>query len=372
VPFGEFVTILKDRVYLGDHRDCWDILKIDLRTVQLPKSITPKLVFGDPNSLDQVYPLFKWGLVKDFALCRWEEIFWSLDLPSILDWLNYDKIDVSTEEGQISKAKIDVVMNSYGINNPKEAYIRRFVAGVQPLAELCKQFGGEFSLRLYGARMDEDKPNLVKGVIPYPESNPQYGYNGTPMYLTDWGSSVYDANIEVLKRLHALGYTNIPLFIPNLGTPEELEMLLQRAVDLGFNITNVTVKPMYENLMITYFSLAIDKVIGKFSQVIRKPKSKGWNDFGQNGNGAAIRVLPTMAGGRSSTDNEAWEEIAYDSTVRVVQSGGIFESCGLASPAIMRGMFRGGATACGLPPGKSFIDGLALFCKLEEEKSQNS
>lgn len=372
VPFGEFVTILKDRVYLGDHNDCWDILKIDLRDVQLPKSIVPKLVFGDPNSIDQVYPLFKWNLVKDFALCRWEEIFWSIDLPSILDWLNYDKIDVNSEGGRVSKAKIQTVMDSYGISDPVEAYIQRFVAGVVPLAELCKQFGGEFSLRLYGARMDEDQPSLVQGSIPFPESNPQYGYNGTPMYLTNWGSSVYDVCVEVLKRLYALGYTNIPLFIPNLGTPEELEILLQRAVDLGFDLTNVVIKPMLENQMAYYNASRFDKVISKFSRVPRKPKSAGWNDTTQNGNGAAIRVLPTLAGGRSSANNDAWEEIAYDSTVRVVQAGGLFESCGVAPEAIMKGMFRGGATACGLPLGKSFIDGLALFCKLEEENSQNS
>jgi hypothetical protein len=369
IPWGQKATILKDRVYLGEHRDCWETINIDLRVVQLPKSIVPKLVFGDPLSIDQIYPLFKWGLVKDFALCRWEEIFWSLDLPCILDWLNYDKIDLKTKEGQISKTKIKQVMDSYGINNPKEAYICRFIAGVLPLAELCKQFGGQFDLRGYGARPDEDKSNLVEGVVPFPEPNPQYGYNGVPMYLTNWGSEVFDVIIEVLKRLYALGYTNIPLFLPNLCTPEELEILLQRAVNLGFDLTNVKVKPMLENLEAYYNVGRFIEVIKKFSAIPDFSFSGGWNDTTQNGKGIASRVLPVLAGGRSSSDNETWEEIAYDSVVRTVRYGGKFESCGVASPAIMRGMFRGKASACGLPGGKDFIDGLALFCDLEKEQN---
>jgi hypothetical protein len=358
---NDVITILGDKAYLGDWSENFDINFLDLLKCKIPKKTKAKFVDdGNIAYLGDLYPWLALGLSDGYDLLRMEASNVAHGIPNPLSFIHYDKLDLSTEAGCATKAYIDNAMAVYKTTDPQVAYRKLSVAKLARPMALCKQFGKNCSVRLYGARLNEHDHNLRSGFLPY-EANPMFGYNGIPMYLEDWGKDVLKLSVQVLDDLRQIGYDNTELFIPNVATIQGLETVLEMIKSWGIDPTQWELKPMMETQEFCSKKnlLALKKLADTYG--FRKVViSWGLNDYKNATAGFDLR-MHTSKDGRGNIESERYtdevsEIIEFGNSIGIHSS-----SCGLSAPKMMQVMQNANAISVGFPPGQDFYEGLQIL-----------
>ena len=348
---GSLYTLLHDKIYLGNHRDRYDILDINLVEAIVPSNSKTKIkgVFGDLGDLGALYNYLRLGIFKGITLLRQEEIGWTGDIPSPLSFLYFNQIDVSNPVGLLVKNKIDGIMRGLNTNDPVEAYIQATAGKAAQIFAVCKAFHAPCSMRTYGGRLDEDKAYLLPGTLPKycspHEVNPYLGYNGVTMYLEDWGKPVFQMSLQVLKLLRSWGYET-DLFLPNVATPQGLESCLNIAQEEGLVLSEWTLKPMIENDMATYY-------LADFYSLGAKKIGIGLNDLSFS-SGGDVRNLQ-FGDNRGDFSGSYWYDKVLDICTTGKNLGLIVESCGAAEGAV-KALVDGDCDYIGSPVGSDVVE----------------
>ncbi len=373
VENGETVTILDNRVYIGDHSDKYEVHHIDLSKLKKLNKTLAGLVFGKPSQINKVYMLFALDLIAEVSLARLEELIWDAFLPSLLDWAYVDNIDQSTEKGKNAYKIIKHFMDVHNTSDSRVAFAKTIAGHAAPLVALCKQFGKMFNLRTYGGRLDED-PNNLLGVLPAEitpceKDGKLLGYNGYAMYCEEWGEVALDMSLMVVAQLKEWGYDNVSVFIPNVATPLHFERLVTGKMQ-QYGIQDNELHIMNETGTVSYYfnNDYINTETGitapSFKKLGVKKHSWGFNDKRHIGGG--YHRVYTFKDGRDNLDSSMMQRMIENENAEAKKAGMKTGSCGLASMGAIKAMVRSGAEVVGVPFGKKFLDGYNLLLELEE------
>lgn len=348
-------TLLHGDLFEGDLSSAFKIKEVDLREAILPnKGTRMKAVFGDVTNPGQLYAYLRLGIVDGITLFRDEEAGWTGDIPSPLSFVYFNQINEENPQGAITKSRIHDLMDAYKTSDPKEAYVLAKAAKAASIFAVCKEFDAPCSYRLYGGRLDEDKPYLLPGTLPadcYPsEINPYLGYNGVAMYMEEWGKLVYEMSLMVLKKIKEYGFET-DLFIPNVSTPEGLEWCLSKASSLGVHQSDFPLKLMIENGFATH-------CISDYVSLGAKKMGGGLNDLSYLA-GFDGRNL-TSVEDRCNFRHPVWQKIITNLYLECNDFGMQTESCGAADGAVPA-LVNGGCQFIGTPLSSDIVEIAALI-----------
>ncbi len=371
---GETVTILDNRVYIGDHSDKFEVHHIDLSKLKKLNKTLAGLVFGKPSQINKVYMLFVLDLISEISLARLEELIWDAFLPSLLDWAYVENIDRSTEKGRNAYNIIRHYMEVHSTTDSKVAFAKTVAGHAAPLVALCQQFGKMFNLRTYGGRLDEDPNNLVgilpAEITPCEKDGKLLGYNGYAMYCEEWGEVALDMSLMVVAQLKEWGYDNVSVFIPNVSTPLHFERLVINKMQY-YGVEDHELHIMNETGTVSwyfnedYVNTETGVTAPSFKKLGVVKHSWGFNDKRHIGGG--YHRVYQFKDGRDDLNSSMMQRMIEIENAEAKKADMKTGSCGLASMGAIKAMVRSGAEVVGIPFGKKFLDGYNLLYKLEEE-----
>ena len=190
------------------------------------------------------------------------------------------------------------------------------------------------------------------------------GFTGAFAYIngvfTDteecWGEAIFRSYCSIFVRLYDLGFTNVEFFIPNISSPQELEMLGLIMSDYGLFLDKnqrkskpFTLKVMLETAAAfiyarEFYDMGVDKFSG------------GLNDTRQ-GVDFFDRGLKTPYKTRGILESKPYivlHDMMFDA---LKGTNGTYETCGVPTLGFMSYLVEKGAYAIGLAPGKAFVEG---------------
>jgi pyruvate, water dikinase len=365
LPFiknGEEVSVLHNKVYLGCHPFTVEYLRIsDLPAIS--GKVQAGLVACNPSKVEKYHILTntRYNLVRMEGLQQ-ATIVNGSPLPPILSCIHWNKIaDQELLKNVLNLMRVPTDLG-FGFGSPIDAYIHYFSRSLIPLLEDAKLKSGDLDLRAYGGRLTEDDPLLEKGFIPE-EAYDSIGCDGTLMYLQDWGRPVLDVYCKIWKEVWNMGYTNMPLFFPNVATLDEWLFIKQVCeenripIDRDKRFGDYKVKIMLETpsslfLVNLFYENGVDE------------GSLGFNDLRQG----FYLFKRDFAFVKSRGNSDSYEFLALMNYFFDIKPKHFkVHTCGVPSRELIKLLVKRGVASIGFGPGKKFFEGVKLLAETEKE-----
>jgi pyruvate,water dikinase len=221
---GEFVTLScaegkNGIVYRG--QSIWDEEVTDVSTIELPETVKPQLIIGDPDQAFELsrYPNYGVGLMRmEFIINNYVKVH-----PLAL--VNFDKLNDASDRVQIEN-----LTRNY--QDKKSYFVDKLSQGVATIA-------AAFYPKEVIVRMSDFKTNEYAGLIggknfEPKEQNPMIGFRGASRYYNERYREGFRLECEAMKVVRdEMGLTNVKLMIPFCRTVDEGKKVIAQMNEFG-------------------------------------------------------------------------------------------------------------------------------------------